>query len=260
MPNLLAFDPVQVLGFVVIMVRISGLVVAAPILGDFNIPVTVKAAFTLMLALLFYPVVAKPELGPNPQPLALTLLLLGEFGVGLLIGFAARLMFAGISLAGEVIGFQMGLGIANVFDPSSNTQTSLIGQVQVVFALFLFVILDGHHILIRAVAESYALVGPGAVVLRPEGLQFYSGLVGNIFLIGIQIGAPLIVALLAANFSMGLIARSVPQINIFVVGFPFTIWLGLMFLALSFPFYVEALMRLHERLAEVLMMGIRTMG
>jgi flagellar biosynthetic protein FliR len=154
----------------------------------------------------------------------------------------------------------MGLGIANVFDPSANAQTSLIGQIQVIFALFLFVILDGHHILIRAVAESYALVGPGAVMLRPEGLQFYSGLVGNIFLIGIQIGAPLIVALLAANFSMGLTARSVPQINIFVVGFPFTIWLGLMFLALSFPFFVEALMQLHERLAEVLMMGVRTMG
>ena len=86
------------------------------------------------------------------------------------------------------------------------------------------------------------------------------GWVGNVFLIGIQLGAPLIVALLAANFSMGLVARSVPQINIFVVGFPFTIWLGLMFLALSFPFFVEALMQLHERLAEVLMMGIRTMG
>lgn len=260
MPNLFAFDPIQILGFLVILTRISGLIVSAPILGDFNIPVTVKAAFAFLLALLFYPVVAKPDIGANPQLLSLIVLMVGEFGIGLLMGFSARVLFAGVSLAGEVIGFQMGLGIANVFDPLNNSQISLLGQVQIIFALFLFVVLDGHHLLILSVAESFALVPPGGVTLTETGMNFYIQLVGNIFLIGIQVGAPLIVALLAANFSMGLVARSVPQINIFVVGFPFTIGMGLFFFALGFPFFIEALIKLHERLAEILLMGVKALG
>ena len=255
MPNLLSFEPAQFLGFVVILSRISGLIVAAPVLGDQNVPVQLKAGFAFILSLVFFPVVAAPRIGADPNLILIVLLVARELGVGLLIGFTARLLFTGVSMAGEVIGFQMGIGIANVFDPSSDTQVPLIGQIKLVFALLLFVILDGHHLLIRALVMSYRVVRPGELALNQTLFEHVSSLAGRIFVIGLQVGAPLIVAMMAANFSIGLIARSVPQVNVFVVGFPFTIALGLLLLALGFPFFVEAVTALNSHLEGLLLAG-----
>lgn len=260
MPNLFQFDPIQFLGFFVIFTRTMGLMIVAPILGDNNIPGQVKVAIAFLLSLVFFPVVTSYSFGPNPDIGRLAFVVLTEFGIGLLIGYTARLLFTGITLAGEVAGFQMGLSVANIFDPSSETQVSMIGQIQVVFALLIFVTLDGHHLLIESLVESYRLVPPGTVVLREEGMRLVVDQVGKIFLLGLKIGAPLIVALLAANFSMGLIARSVPQLNVIVVGFPFSIGLGLFFLFIGFPFFISATMVLHEGLGSILMALLKTLG
>jgi flagellar biosynthetic protein FliR len=217
--------------------------------------VQLKAGFAFILSLVFFPVVAAPRIGTDPNAVLIVLLVVRELAVGLLIGFTARLLFTGVSLAGEVIGFQMGIGIANVFDPSSDTQVPLIGQIKLVFAMLLFVILDGHHLLIQALLMSYRLVRPGELSANQTLFTHVSGLAGKVFVVGLQVGAPLIVAMMAANFSIGLIARSVPQVNVFVVGFPFTIALGLLLLALGFPFFVEAVVALHSQIEGLLLAG-----
>ena len=260
MPNLLQFDPGQFVGFFVIFTRLGGLMLIAPTLGDNNIPPQIKIVLTFLLSLVFFPVVAAPDLGPNPDLGQAGLMIISEFAVGLLMGFAVRLMFTAVSLAGEVAGFQMGIGIANIFDPGSETQVSLIGQINMIFALLLFVVMDGHHIMIKALAGSYDVLPPGAMVLKAEGMQFFVGLVGNLFLLGLQIGAPLIVALLAANLGMGLMARSVPQLNVIIVGFPFTIGLGLLLMIAGFPFYIQALIALNERVEMLLMSVIKVLS
>lgn len=257
MPNLLSFEPAQFLGFVVILARISGLFVSAPVLNSGNVPVQIKGAFAFVLALVFFPVVTAPQISANPDPVSIALLATIEFGVGALIGFSAQLLYTGITLAGEVIGFQMGLGIANVFDPASDTQVPLIGQVQITFAMLLFVILDGHHLLVRALVMSYRTIEPGGLQLSEPLFEQFMELAARIFVIGLQVGAPLIVAMMAANFSIGLIARSVPQVNVFVVGFPFTIALGLLLLALGFPFFIEAVKALQSQLDGLLLEVIR---
>lgn len=256
MPNLLAFDPTQYLGFVVILARVSGLIASAPILGDQTIPVQVKAAFAFILSLVFYPVVAAPHLAANVDAVLVVLLTVKEVGVGLLIGFSARLLFVGVAMAGEVIGFQMGIGIANVVDPTSEAQLPLIGQMQLIFAMLIFVILNGHLLLIRALLASYRYIKPGQLQLTQPLFDYLMGLTAKVFVVGLQVGAPLIVAMLAANFSIGLIARSVPQVNVFVVGFPFTIGLGLLLLALGFPFFIEAVHVLANQLEAVLLAGL----
>jgi flagellar biosynthesis protein FliR len=256
MPNLLAFEPAQFLGFVVILGRVSGLIVSAPVLGDSTIPVQVKAAFAFILSLIFYPLVAAPQVGANPNAIAVVLLTAKEVGVGLLIGFSARLLFSGVSLAGEVIGFQMGIGIANVFDPTSDTQVPLVGQIKLNFALLVFVALDGHLVLIRALVMSYRFIKPGGLELTQPLFTYLMNLAAKVFVVGLQVGAPLIVAMLAANFSIGLIARSVPQVNVFVVGFPFTIALGILLLALGFPFFIEAVHALVDQLEALLLAGL----
>lgn len=260
MPNLLAFDPNQFLGFVVILARISGVMVAAPIFADANVPVQVRAGFALLTSLIFFPIIAVPDIGADPGVLRLGYLLATELGVGLIIGFAARLLLAGVELAGEIAGFQMGLGIITLVDPTDNSQVSLIGQAMGIFASIIFVMLDGHHLFIQALARSYDLIAPGQVALTRMAFDHFMGVAARMFLIGLQVGAPLVVALLAANFAMGLIARSVPQVNVFIVGFPFTIGLGLLFLALVFPFFVQAVARIISDLEEILLIQLRAMG
>lgn len=260
MPNLLQFDPAQIIGFIVVFTRIVGIMTVAPILGDSNIPVQIKVAFAFILSLVFFPVVAAPNLGANPELGRVAYVVVTEFGIGLLMGFAVRVMFTGVSLAGEVAGFQMGIGVANIFDPGSQQQVSLVGQIQMIFALLLFAALDGHHLLIKSLVESYDLIAPGALALSEQGMRFMVDRVGKIFLVGLQVGAPLIVALLAANFSMGLIARSVPQLNVIVVGFPFTIGLGLLFMIAGFPFFIRAMVIVIERMDNVLMALLKTLA
>lgn len=259
MPNLLQFDPAQFVGFFLIFSRISGVMISAPILGDSNIPPFIKVLLTFIISLVFYPVVAAPNLGANPGTAQLLLTTLSEVGIGLLMGYTVRLMFTGIGLAGEVIGFQMGIGMANIFDPTSQTQTSLVGQIQTIFALLLFITLDGHLLFIRSLAGSYQIIQAGGLVMTEGATKFYTAQLGQIFLVGMQLGAPLIVSLMVANLGMGLITRAVPQLNVIIVGIPFTIALGLIFLSAGFPFFIHALILMNEKLESLLMMALRVM-
>ena len=260
MPNLLLFEPGQILGFFIIFTRITGLMVAAPVLGDNNIPMQIKVALAFVMSLVFYPILAAPSLGNNPQLLDVVLLTMREFAAGALMGFAVRVLLTALALAGEVIGFQMGVGIANIFDPSSQTQIALIGQLYMIFALLLFVVLDGHHLLVRALVESYHILPVGQTTAGAAGVKYFTSITSDIFIIGLKIGAPLIVAMMAANVTMGLITRSVPQLNVIVVGIPFTILLGLAFLAIGFPFFIRALLVLNERVSEVMLTAAKVLN
>ena len=260
MPNLLQFDPGQILGFFIIFTRITGLMMVAPLLGDNAIPTQVKAGLALILSLIFFPVVAAPSLGSNPETLDVFLLTLREFGVGALMGFSARVLLAGLGLAGEVIGFQMGVGIANIFDPTSETQVSLIGQLHIIVALLLFVVLDAHHMLVQALVESYELIPVGQASPTPASVEFFTEITSGLFILGLKIGAPLIVALMTANLSMGLITRSVPQLNVIIVGIPFTIFLGLLFLMLVFPFLIRALIVINDKMGEMILTASKVLS
>jgi flagellar biosynthetic protein FliR len=253
MPNVLQFDPNLFLGFVVIFARMSGLMVAAPIFGEPTVPPQVKAGLALLISLVFYPIVPAPRIGQDPQLLQIVHLVVVEVAVGLLIGFTARLLLAGIELAGEVAGFQMGLGLVNAVDPTFQVQVSLIAQTMTLFATLILVMMDGHHLFIQALASSYTLVPAGSAALGDHAFQNFTTIGAQLFVIGLKVGAPLVVALLAANFAMGLMARSVPQMNVFVVGFPFTIGLGLLFLVLGFPFFVQSVAGILRQLEEILL-------
>lgn len=260
MPNILQFDPGQFVGFFVIFIRIAGLMTIAPLYGDNNIPMQIKVGLIFLTSLIFFNSVSTPNFGANPDVTTLVHVGVTEFGVGLLMGFSARLLLSAIGLGGEIVGFQMGLGIANVLDPSSGQQVPLIGQINLIFTLMLFTALDGHLIFIRALAGSYQVLPAGGLVLSEGSVVFFSGMVANIFVVGLQLGAPMIVALMAANFSMGLIARSVPQLNVIVVGFPFTIGLGLIFMGLGFPAFIHMVGTLLERVEPALHSALKVLG
>lgn len=223
----------QVETFVFVFLRVSAIVVTMPIFGAGSAPPRVKAGLSLMIALLIFPFV---EIHPPPlEIIPLAVRMFGEVMIGIIIGFAGRLIFAGIQLAGQLAGFQMGFAIVNVFDSLTSAQVSIVAQFQYLFAVLLFLAVNGHHVFLSAIAESYRLALPLDFHFSGELAQAIAQLAGNIFIIAIKVGAPAVTALLMVDIGFGLIARTVPQMNILIVGFPVKIAMGLIGIGLALP-------------------------
>lgn len=246
MANLLNYDGTQLLGFVLILIRVGSIVSTAPIFGDSNVPGQIKVAIALVLSVSLYPVVPAFAL-PSTNVSIYLLLVAGEMLIGLILGMVGQVLFASVRIAGELTGMQMGLSMANVVDPQSQTQVSQIAQFQYTLAALLFLGMDAHHVVIQAMVHSYELLPPGQVQFGAPLIEEIISLTAGMFTLGLQLGAPLVISLFVANLIMGFIARSVPQMNIFAVGFPFTIMLGFVLLLLGMPFFVQAVRILLEK-------------
>jgi len=247
MTNILAFRPESYFLFFLIVLRVSGIFVSAPVLGSGNVPRTTKIFLALICSLILFNIVPPLTLEFERLNLADYFLLgVKELMIGLLLGVVPRIMFAAINFAGTIIGFQMGLNIANVVDPQTDLQVSIIASFEGMLATVLFVILDGHHIFFQALSLSYKTVPIGGFLFSSSKIEVLLRLMGDLIIIGLKIGAPLIVALLLAYAIMGFMGRSIPQMNIFIVGFPFTIGLGLIMLVLGMPYLVGAMSKLFN--------------
>jgi flagellar biosynthetic protein FliR len=163
--------------------------------------------------------------------------------VGLTIGFAARLVFAAFDLAGEVIGLQMGLGFATFFDPQTSAQVPVIGQYLGLLAILVFLSINGHALLLSTLIESFSILPIGTLGLDSNGFSAFARWGAQIFLIGFTLALPVIATLLIANFGIGIISRAAPQMNIFAVGFPFTLLVGFIALYLMIPYFLPVLDR-----------------
>lgn len=169
-----------------------------------------------------------------------------SLAVGAMLGFTVNLVFIAVRFAGSVAGMQIGFAIVNSFDPMSNSQVSVISQMYYLMAVLIFFASGAHQILVTAMFQSCLVVPPFAS-LSPSGgawqiLQEY----GSIFTLGLRIAAPVVVVLLLVSASMGIIVKTVPQINVLVVGFPIKIAVGLITLGLSLVFFREILITLME--------------
>jgi flagellar biosynthetic protein FliR len=227
----------QIETFIFILLRVSSIVVIMPILGNRTVPVRVKAGLSLVIAFLLFPFVQLHA--PPLEILPLALRMAGEIMIGVTIGLAGRLVFAGVQLAGQLAGFQMGFAIVNVFDPITSTQVSIIAQFQYLLAMLVFLAVDGHHLFLYAIAESYRIVPALSFHFSGELTQAIVELSKDIFIIAIKTGAPVIAMLLMISIGFGLIARTVPQINILIVGFPLKIAVGLISIGLTLPIFAR---------------------
>ncbi len=220
-------------------IRVSAIMVTIPVLGGRTVPVRVKAGLSLLIVFLIYPFVQLKAPMGDLAVFPLALRMAGEVLIGVIIGFAGRLIFAGIQLAGQLIGFQMGFAIVNVVDPVTSAQVSIIAQLQYLIAVLIFLTINGHHIFLHAISDSYRVLPPLGFHFSGELMETILELSKNLFVIAIKTGAPVIVALLFTSVGLGLIARTVPQINIFIVGFPLKIAVGLIGIGLTLPMFLK---------------------
>jgi flagellar biosynthetic protein FliR len=197
----------------------------------------VKAIITLSMALLVLPMVPLPEQGYGGSLIQIFFLVFKEVSFGALLGFVSLLLFLGIQLAGQIIGFQMGFAIVNVIDPSTQTQVSIVSEFKYIIAILIYLTINGHHYLISAVVQSFQLIPPGTINFSHATSDLISRACSDIFVIAVKVAAPAMITLFLTSLALGIIARTVPQMNVFIVGFPLKIGVGLMILAAGLSYF-----------------------
>ena len=251
------FSSGQIELFFLVLLRVSTIVVMIPILGDRTTPVRVKGGLAIFITLLVLPSV-DPAAGADDL-FTLGLRMGGEVLIGIILGFACRLAFTGIQMAGQLVGFQIGFSIVNIIDPLTSEQVSIVAELQYLFAGLLFLGVNGHHMLIQAVSESYSVLPVLGFHMTGELAQSLVDLSRNMFVIAVKISAPIVVALLFANIGLGLIARTVPQMNVFIVGFPLQIAIGLVGIGLTIPVFLQIVEGLFSNLPAEMGLLLRAM-
>lgn len=208
--------------------RVSGLMVFCPFLGSTAIPMPMKAALTLLITAVLYPLQAPLQL--DLRSWQWVGIACSEVMIGLVLGLAANFMMEAPMMAGQILGVQMGYSLATLFDPQTQADTPVLGEFHRLAALLIFLQLDVHHWLLRAVAKSFAYLPAGAA---PVTFAAVSGLwhaAGGIFLAGVQIAAPALVATLMADVALGFLGKASPQLPVLFVGLAVKNLLGLVVL------------------------------
>ena len=242
-------------GFFWPFVRISAMMMAAPIFGAQLMPVRIRILLAFAVSL-----VAVPMLPPVPaiDPMSFNglLIVLQQVLIGLGMGFMIQLVFQALVIAGESIANGMGLGFARMVDPANGVQVPVVSQFLIVMATLLFVTLNGHLMLIELVVESFRILPVGDTGLSAQGAWHIASWGSLMFAGALLIAIPAVTALLVVNTSMGVVTRAAPQLNIVAVGFPLMILLGFVFLAATTPSilanFTNMLMDAFESIRELL--------
>lgn len=217
--------------------RVSGLFIAAPVFGQTTVPVQVKIMLILMFGYFLFPLVGTQSFQLDQGLLPLVLLGAKEFMYGLIIGFLFQLIFLGVQFGGGILGYQIGYALVNVIDPMTSESVPIIGQLKLILATLIFFIIDGHHVILQALFESFKVVPLGQVSFNPLAMDAVLRETAAVFVVGIKICAPVLVTLFITDICLGIVARTMPQMNILIVGFQVKIGVGLIMLALGLPFF-----------------------
>lgn len=199
-----------------VAVRLSGLMLFAPFFGSVVIPARVKAVFVLVMTLLLSPAIAKDAMPHNPAEWPL--LVFTEFIIGVGMGIATNIVFEAVQLAGQVLGIQMGYSLVNILDPQTQVDTVVVAMFYQSIVMLLFIQMDVHYWLLRAVGNSYRYLPPGTAHLNSLFTLSILKIVGQIFGLGVQIAAPVLSATLAADVILGLLGKASPQMPLMLLG------------------------------------------
>jgi flagellar biosynthetic protein FliR len=211
------------------------MIALAPIFGSGMVPVQAKIGLGFLISFIIFPIVSR-DFPPIPPDLVMFAgLIIKEFLVGALLGLVGAVIFAAVQISGQIFGMQIGFGIVNVIDPLSDLQISVLGQFEFIVAILLFIAVGGHQLLILAITNSYTYIPMGAFHMSSALNDQITGILDKMFVVGYKVGFTMISRIFIIN-AMGIIARTVPQMNIFIVGLPLNIFVGLTIMGVSIAF------------------------
>lgn len=232
--------------------RILALIAAAPVLGHQSLQARVKIGLAAFVTL-----IVAPTLGAMPQATAFSAegvwILANQFLIGVALGFTMQVAFAIVTAAGDLMGLGMGLGFATFFDPQADSNASALSSVLSMLAMLTFLVLDGHLQMIAALVASFQSVPISANVLAAPGWRLLAGWGSAVLNTGLLLALPVVVSLLIANLSLGILNRAAPQIGIFQIGFALTSLVGLLLMIMMVPNLIPFFARVFDT-------GIEEMG
>ena len=232
--------------FLLIMARVSGIFLLSPVFSNRVIPRQVKSLFTLLLTVILF-IGLNLQAPPIPTKTGpFVIYLLGELTIGMIIGFVFQLTFAAVQVAGHMIDMQIGFSIVSVIDPALGIQAPLVGSFKNLLALLLFLAVNGHHYVLAALYQSYHTIPIFGITGVKEASVLMIDLFGNMLVAGLKLSMPVVGALFVVEVALGIIARTVPEMQIFFVAMPAKIVLGIILLILVLPAYMATMQYLFE--------------
>ena len=239
--NILNINQFQIIAFALVFLRCVGFFLSWPLFSSGNVPAPLKVLLSLIVAMTCFSIIDPSSYPSVVQYQSLIGLAAKELILGFAMGFLTTFIFHAVSVAGELISMAMGLSSAQIFNPALGTQQSSVNQLYFCLAAFLFLGIKGHHYFIMGLAESFKLIPLSVILPRLSTLGEFALLGQKIIEVGLMLSAPVLVSILLVNFSLGIMGRAVPQINVLITSLPINALMGLTVLIMILPFFVDAM-------------------
>jgi flagellar biosynthetic protein FliR len=226
--------------FLVVLARIGGLVTFAPFWSHGAATAKIRVILAFVISIALTPIIATKIQTPPDEIYAFSLILMGELVIGMVMGFVGKLVFLGFELAAHFLGSQMGFALAGTIDPSTKAQTTALGTIAQMLGLMVLLGADGHHWFFAATVKSFSTTAPGSFVMTAELLDILLKLSANALVIGVTLAAPALIVLLAVELALEFFGRTAPQFQVFILGFPIKIGVGLWLIGAALYFMPNA--------------------
>lgn len=249
----------SVVTFVLVLFRIAGVFFVAPLLGNRAVPAQIQIAITVSLTILLFHSIKFNDPRALSSNIYLAQLIIQEVSIGVIIGFVGAILFSAVNFAGEMFGMNIGFSIAQIIDPSNEGSSGILTSLYVILGGLLFLYLNGHHVILQALVESFKFIpiGDGFSLLVGDTLN---GFMLKVMAVGLKMAAPVMIVMTLLYISFGFITKLSPQLNIyFNVGFVLGPFLGMLTLAISLPLFRVLMTSLTDGMGEDLIKTIRVM-
>ncbi|MBZ4665474.1 MAG: flagellar biosynthetic protein FliR [Mahella sp.] len=225
--------------FLLIFMRMTGLFVLSPVFGRREVPAYLKIGMSFMMAMVLLNTMPLQSMDIVNNIWLYGWILLKEMLIGMVMGYITTLAFSAILIAGQIMDFQIGFGMVNAFDPINEVAVPIVGNLINMMALLLFFGMNGHHVLISLLFDSYTVLPVGGFSIEPDILWYILDIFIQTFVWAIKLAIPLMAVLLLTEVMLGILSRALPQMNVFVMGMPIRLMIGLIMLLLVLPVYVN---------------------
>jgi len=250
----------QLEAFLLIFIRMTGLFILSPIFGRNNLPAVFKIGFSFFLAVIFVNVNEIPTVSMSSNITLYALYIVKELIVGLVIGYATYVIMSAIYLAGQMIDMQVGFGSVNVLDATSNIQVPLTSNFYYMYIILIFITLNGHFFIIQALFRSFELIPIESLGFNTNFTPELIDIMQQMFEIALRIAAPIIATIFVADVVLGVLSRTIPQMNVFQLGMPLKVMVGLLVIMVTFVYANGITETVTDLMNEYMMRFLTRMG
>lgn len=233
------FSETEILLFFMVLVRMTALVVSWPVFGVETISPPIKVLFGLVLTMVIFPTVQWLPAQADFSQSSLPLLVMREVFIGLSMGFLAQFFFFAFRVAGEMISQAMGLSAAALFNPAMGGQATSVEHLYVAMASLFYLAANGHHYLIKGIVESLQYLPPGVLALNTSQFTGVGAMAAEVVTFGLRLSAPVVISILVVNLILGVVGKTVPQLNVLVTSFPINIMVGFFLMIITLPLIID---------------------